>query len=91
MVNAGSLAQPATGPLDPGRVTTNFVIFRVRRDRAAFLDALEARGILMVEYTHGTIRAVTHYGIDAAAIDRVIAASAAALLETSAVGVPART
>jgi threonine aldolase len=89
--SAGGLAQPATGPLDPGRVTTNFVIFRVRRDRAAFLDALEARGILMVEYTHGTIRAVTHYGIDAAAIDRVIAASAAALLETSAVGVPART
>jgi threonine aldolase len=88
--SAGGLAQPATGPLDPGRVTTNFVIFRVRRDRAAFLDALEARGILMVEYTHGTIRAVTHYGIDAAGIDRVIAASAAALLETSAVGVPAR-
>ncbi len=32
------------GPLDPGRVTTNFVLFRVQRDRAAFLAALRARG-----------------------------------------------
>ena len=36
----GDIAQPAPGRLDPGRVATNFVLFRVDRDRAAFLDAL---------------------------------------------------
>ena len=31
---------------------------------AAFLDALRARNVLMVEYPHGQVRAVTHYGVD---------------------------
>jgi threonine aldolase len=79
----GGLAQPTPGPLDPGRAVTNFVIFRVRRDRAEFLDALRSRGILMVEYSHDTIRAVTHYGVDATDIERVLTACAAALRETS--------
>ena len=79
----GGLAQPTPGPLDPGRALTNFVIFRVRRDRAEFLDALRGRGILMVEYSHLTIRAVTHYGVDAADIERVLTACAAALRQTS--------
>ena len=79
----GGLAQPTPGPLDPDRAVTNFVIFRVRRNRAEFLDALRGRGILMVEYSHDTIRAVTHYGIDATDIERVLAACAAALRETS--------
>ena len=35
IVSAGGTAQPGTGPLDPGRVRTNFVLFRVERDRAA--------------------------------------------------------
>jgi hypothetical protein len=39
--------------------------------------------VLMVEYSHGTIRAVTHYGVTAADIDVVLAACAAALAETS--------
>jgi threonine aldolase len=82
--SAGGLAQPALGPLDPSRAATNFVIFRVRRDRAAFLDTLRARGVLMVEYTRGSIRAVTHYGVTAADVDRVIAACDAALRETPA-------
>ncbi len=81
--SAGGLAQPAPGPLDPGRTTTNFVVFRVRRDRAAFLDALKARGILMVAYSRGTIRAVTHYGVTAADVERVLTASADALRETT--------
>ncbi len=79
----GGLAQPTPGPLDPGRAVTNFVIFRVRRNRAEFLDALRGRGILMIEYSHDTIRAVTHYGVDATDIERVLAACAAALRETS--------
>ena len=68
----GGLGQEGEGPLDPSRVVTNFVLFRVDRDRAAFLDALEARGVLMVPYAGGSIRAVTHYGIEAADVDRVL-------------------
>jgi threonine aldolase len=83
--SAGGLAQPEPGPLDPGRVHTNFVVFRVRRDRAQFLEALRGRGILMVEYQHGTIRAVTHYGVGATDVERVLAACTAALRETSPV------
>jgi threonine aldolase len=82
--SAGGTAQPAPGPLDPDRVRTNFVLFKVQRDRAAFLDALRARGVLMVEYPHGQVRAVTHYGVTADDIDTTIAATRAALAETSA-------
>jgi threonine aldolase len=83
----GGLAQPTPGPLDPARATTNFVVFRVRGGsaaRAAFLDALRKRGVLMVEYPHGTVRAVTHCGVTAADVERVLAACAAALGETPA-------
>ncbi|MFI5259014.1 MAG: GntG family PLP-dependent aldolase [Candidatus Limnocylindrales bacterium] len=80
----GGLAQPMPGRLDPSRAATNFVVFRVRRDRAAFLDAIRSRGVLLTEYNHGTIRAVTHYGVTAADVDRVIAAAAEALRETTA-------
>jgi threonine aldolase len=82
--SAGGLAQPAPGPLDPERVLTNFVVFRVGGGlsrRTAFLDALRAREVLMVEYPHGTVRAVTHYGVTQADIERVLAACAASLRE----------
>ncbi|MDQ3493280.1 MAG: beta-eliminating lyase-related protein, partial [Chloroflexota bacterium] len=80
----GLAALPGISGLDPARVRTNFVIFRVephgdqstaRRDtagRAAFLDALARDGVLMVEYPHGQVRAVTHYGVEAADIERVL-------------------
>jgi len=84
VVSPGGLAQPEPGRLDPSRVRTNFVVFKVTRDRAAFLDALRTRGVLMAEYPHGQVRAVTHVGIDAADIDRVIAATRDALAETAA-------
>jgi len=80
---AGGTAQPTPGPLDPDRVRTNFVIFKVERDRAAFLQALKARDVLMVEYPHGQVRAVTHYGVTAADIEATIAATREALAETS--------
>ena len=83
IVSAGDIAQPEPGPLDPGRVRTNFVIFRVERDRAAFLTALERRGVLMVAYPHGQVRAVTHYGIGQEEIERVVAAVAETLDETA--------
>jgi threonine aldolase len=84
IVSAGGIAQPEPGPLDPARATTNFVVFAVRRNRAEFLDALKARGVLLIEYTDDTIRAVTHYGVTAADIDSVIAACSEALRETLA-------
>ena len=83
VVSAGGTAQPGTGPLDPARVATNFVVFKVERDRAAFLAALRARDVEMVEYPHGQVRAVTHYGVSSADIDTVIDATRAALAETS--------
>jgi threonine aldolase len=79
----GWIAQPTEGRLDPSRVATNFVFFKVRGDPRAFVAALEARGVRMLDYSHGWVRAVTHYGIDAADIDCAIAACAAALKETA--------
>jgi threonine aldolase len=83
IVAAGGTAQPGSGPLDPARVRTNFVLFKVERDRAAFLQALKARDVLMVEYPHGQVRAATHYGVSADDIETTIAATRAALAETS--------
>jgi threonine aldolase len=83
IVSAGDVAQPEPGPLDPARVRTNFVVFRVERDRGAFLDALRARGVLMVEYPHGQVRAVTHHGITVEDVDTTVAATAEALAETT--------
>jgi len=83
IVAAGGTAQAGDGPLDPARVRTNFVLFRVERDRAAFLAALRARGVEMVEYPHGQVRAATHYGVTATDIETTIAATRAALAETS--------
>ena len=91
IVAAGGTAQPGDGPLDPDRVRTNFVLFRVERDRAAFLAALRARDVEMVEYPHGQVRAVTHYGVTTEDIDTTIVATRAALAETSPVPVAAAT
>jgi threonine aldolase len=82
--SAGDVAQHEPGPLDPGRVRTNFVLFTVERDRAEFLEALRARNILLVEYPHGQIRAATHYGVTESDVDVVIDAIADVLRQTSA-------
>src|SRR4051794_2970579 len=83
VISAGGTPQPTPGPFDPGRVRTNFVLFRVERDRAAFLAALRARGVWMVEFPHGQVRAVTHYGVTADDIETTIEATRAALAETA--------
>ncbi len=88
IVAAGGTAQPGTGPLDPARVRTNFVLFRVERDRAAFLAELRARDVLMVEYPHGQVRAVTHHGVTADDVDTTIIATRAALAETRRTSAP---
>ena len=58
------------------------MVFRVARDRAAFLEGLRARNVLMVEYPHGQVRAVTHHGIAVDDIETTLAAVAAVLRET---------
>jgi threonine aldolase len=80
--SAGGIAQPDPGRLDPTRVVTNFVLFKVARDRAAFLAALRARNVLMVEYAHGQVRAATHHDVSAADIDATIRATREALAAT---------
>lgn len=86
VLSPGHIAQPDGERLDPSRVTTNFVLFKVAGGivrRTRFLDALEKHGVLMVAYPHGQIRAVTHYGIGDEEIAKTIAATAAALTETA--------
>jgi threonine aldolase len=82
VVAAGGTAQPTPGPLDPARVRTNILLFKVNGDRDFFLRALRAHGILMLPYPHEQIRAVTHHGITAHDIRRTIDAVASALAET---------
>ena len=83
IVSPGGTAQPTAGRLDPARVATNFVLFKVDRDRAAFVAAVRARNVLMVEYAHGQVRAATHHDVSAADIDTAILATRAALAETA--------
>ena len=87
----GDIAQPGRDdePLDPTRVRTNFVLFRVAADRAAFIAAAEARGVRFDSYPHGQVRAATNSGIAATDIDRIAGAVEAALAEVGAAPVPA--
>jgi threonine aldolase len=88
-VNARRLADGLSGlpgitSLDPVRTRTNFVFFELSRPelRMPFLDALVRRGVLMIDYPGGDrIRAVTHYGIETADVDRAIQATARALAD----------
>jgi threonine aldolase len=83
VVSPGEVAQPDGDRLDPRRVRANFVLFRVERDREAFLAALERRGVLMLSFMphNGQIRAVTHYGIERSDIEATIRAVREALDE----------
>jgi threonine aldolase len=82
----GDIAQPAPGRLDPSRVVTNFVLFRVNRDREAFIDALARRGVLVVSFPHHQVRAVTHHGIERDDVEATIRAVRDALEETAGSG-----
>src|SRR5688500_143967 len=87
VISPGGTAQPTGERLDPKRVRTNFVLFRVERDREAFLAALERRGVLMIAFMphNGQIRAVTHYGDERSDIEATIGAVREALDETPCV------
>ena len=82
----GDIAQPGPddAPLDPTRVRTNFVLFRVAADRSAFLAAAEARGVRLDSYPHHQVRAATNSGIAAADVDRVAGVIEAAIAEVGA-------
>jgi threonine aldolase len=82
ITSPGGLAQPTDGRFDPARVTTNFLLFCVERDRGEFLEAVARRGVLLVGYPHNQVRAVPHYGVTSADIDTTIAAIAGALRDT---------
>jgi threonine aldolase len=66
--------------LEPDRVRTNIVIFHVPPGRrAAFLDALQRQGVLMIEFGAEAVRAMTHHGITDADIRRAVEAARRAL------------
>ncbi len=70
--------------LQPSQVRTNIVIFKLSsgsRPRDAFVAALGRRGVLMMAYPRGRIRAVTHAGISDADIVQAADSVAAALRE----------
>ena len=83
----GLVAMPGISGLDVARVRTNFVLFRLAvpagreaaSTHAAFLAELARRGVLMVPYARGHLRAVTHHGIEAADIERALGHVSAAL------------
>jgi threonine aldolase len=98
-VNARRLADgladlPGIVALEPERVRTNFVFFELTKPelRMKFLDALKDDGVLMIDYPGGErIRAVTHYGIDAADVDAAIHGVRTALSDVGLAPAPAAT
>ncbi len=47
----------------------------VLQTRAAFMAEMEQRGVSYVGYSHGHVRALTHYGIERADIEHALAAT----------------
>ncbi|MET8052270.1 GntG family PLP-dependent aldolase [Streptosporangium sp. NPDC005286] len=71
--------------LNPGPPITNMVFFRVRDERyttRSFIAAARRRGVRVEELGHGRIRAVTHAGVSADAVDRAIGVFAELLAPT---------
>ncbi len=71
---AEGLAQIPGILLDATKVATNIVIFDldVRTTAAAFAAALRERGVICAVFGPQTIRMVTHYDVDRAAISRAL-------------------
>lgn len=74
--------------LDPDRVTTNYIVFGVQprrgqdpiEARAAFMSEVAQRGVAYIEYTAGSVRALTHYGIERTDIEHALVATREALV-----------
>lgn len=61
--------------IDPARVETNMVFFRVNDPRftpGSFRKSLERRGVILSQGRGGALRAVTHLDVDDTAIDQAI-------------------
>jgi threonine aldolase len=84
---AEGLAEMRAIVLDPARVRTNYVVFGLRprpgqdplEARAVFMAETSSRGVAYVAYSHGRVRALTHYGIDRADVEQALAATRDAL------------
>jgi threonine aldolase len=90
--NARVLAEGLAGMdgivgLDPAAITTNYIVFGLRprpgqdplEARDAFMAETAARGLSYIGYPGGRVRALTHYGIERADIERALAISHEAL------------
>jgi threonine aldolase len=83
--------------LDPDRVTTNYIVFRLQprmgmeplATRAVFLADLARRGVLCLDIDRGGIRAMTHHGVERQHVKRVVTAVREALAETGLAAVRA--
>jgi threonine aldolase len=75
---AEGLAAVAGISIDPATVETNIVAFEVA-DAPAFCAALESDGVRMGALGQRRVRAVTHLDVDAAGIDKALAAVSHAL------------
>ena len=61
--------------IDPGRVQTNIVVFSVTGSGLKALDVvgrLKEEGVLALAFDEQEVRAVTHYDVDRAGIDKAI-------------------
>ncbi|GHD49149.1 low-specificity L-threonine aldolase [Streptomyces mirabilis] len=73
---AAGLAEVDGIDIDPTAVITNIVLFRVTSDglhENRFLAAVQQRGLVMGEFGHGRIRAVTHRGLTSADVSDAVA------------------
>jgi len=73
---AEGLAEIPRISVDPADVETNIVFFRVDRPAKKFVRSLEGEGVQVFDDGPDLIRAVTNLTVDAAQIDRVVAAVA---------------
>ena len=90
--NARALAEGLAGMdgivgLDPTAIDTNYIVFGLRprpgqdplAARDGFMAETTARGLTYIGYPGGRVRALTHYGIERADIDRALEISREAL------------
>ena len=73
--------------IDPAAITTNYIVFGLRprpgqdvlEARTAFMAETGSRGLAYIQYPGGRVRALTHYGIEAADIERALEITNASL------------
>ncbi len=83
----GLAAMDGIEGLDPGDITTNYVVFGVRprpgqgrlEARQRFMTETAQRGLSYIGYPGGRVRALTHYGIERADIERALGITSDAL------------